>query len=320
MYPTRDRLPRVSKATLHDALVRESMLPTIVTNGSGRIIEWNRATENVTAIPRSVAINQDISDVRAQLAPAQVPYEVAKELARDDFRDLVKQSHRGRGDWYRSFSEDFLSLDGSLHHLRSEVYPLWTNEELVVVSVLHEPDDHARHENDPNLSAWIDRLTRRIVSQRRVLYSRSAVANLFTETIRHWRKISSDRNVVCLDRVAADFLERIGRIAAERPIEKWISPFLVDSTRALELTLLIGELVFETVEPARIVVRPRGSTAICIEHSVPVIIGSDLVRRSDVRKLIDRLDGRISINRSDGTIIRIEFRGDVLRPATGDDA
>lgn len=152
----------IPPAALHDALVRTSSYPTVVADRYGHVIEWNQAAEDVTGISRDRALSRDLWEVQARVAPAHIPYEVAVKRAREQFDELITLSSSGQHQWRRSYVGDLLSMDGAMHRIRSEIFPIWIDDDLAIVSTMWENGDDAECTLDDDYAYRVDRLERRV--------------------------------------------------------------------------------------------------------------------------------------------------------------
>jgi PAS domain-containing protein len=125
----------ITEQTLHTALVHATRDATVVVDETGTIVEWNPAAERCTGIARTAALGRLLWEVQAGVAPAAMPYEAALATAHDQFEEFILLSRTEGTDWHRTFESDLLSAHGTLHTIRTEVFPLIIGESVLLASV-----------------------------------------------------------------------------------------------------------------------------------------------------------------------------------------
>jgi PAS domain S-box-containing protein len=123
-------------AQLHEALFHAITSPIVAVNRSGSIVEWNRAAEVCTGIPRNEAIGSELWRLQARIAPATIPYEQALQQSHDAFDDWVTMSIDENRSWLEEYESEILTPRGEVHHLHTEIFPLRLRDQLFFVGVL----------------------------------------------------------------------------------------------------------------------------------------------------------------------------------------
>ena len=136
----------VKKAELHEALVHALTTPIVAVDRSGFVVEWNRAAETCTGIGRTEAIGQEIWHIQARIAPARIPYEDAVKRSHQVFTTFLEMSESAE-QWTEACEGEILSASGDLRRIHSHIFPLWLNDQLIIVGVLSESDTEA---SDPD--------------------------------------------------------------------------------------------------------------------------------------------------------------------------
>lgn len=123
-------------AQLHEALFHAITSPIVAIDRSGSIVEWNRAAEECTGIPRSEAIGSELWRLQARIAPATIPYERALQQSHATFDDWVTMSVDENSTWLEEYESEILTPRGEVHHLHTEIFPLRLQNRLFFVGVL----------------------------------------------------------------------------------------------------------------------------------------------------------------------------------------
>lgn len=134
---------------LYEALVEEFVRPVVAADRTGRVIEWNHAAERCVGISRDRAVGRPLWELQAAVAPAEIPYEQACSAARETFFRLVRQSDTEQHPWRFSAPTNILATTGKMYHARSEVFPVWIGQDLVIVSMLSD-DGCAADDAEPS--------------------------------------------------------------------------------------------------------------------------------------------------------------------------
>ena len=127
-------------AGLHELLLRWFVRPVVVADRSGRVVEWNRAAEECIGLSRDDALGKELWHLQASVAPARIPFETACERAQTVFGELVQRSESDRSRWHHEGETEILSVGGTPRMLRTDIFPVWLDEELMIVSTLQETD------------------------------------------------------------------------------------------------------------------------------------------------------------------------------------
>ena len=126
----------IGQTEIRNAVFLAIPTPIVAVDGEGTVVEWNHAAEKCTGIPREEVLSTAIWDVHARIAPATIPYEQARDRSREQFQTLVAMSSNTAEPWSEEYEGEILSTQGELHHIRSEVFPLWLHHHLFLVGVL----------------------------------------------------------------------------------------------------------------------------------------------------------------------------------------
>ena len=127
-----------SSAAMHAALFQFHRHPTMVADHTGVVRAWNRAAERCTGLSSERVIGRPLWEVEASVAPATVPYEQALESARRRFHALVAGHHTGDDGWTHRSRGAILSTSGTLHFVRTEVFPIQVGERIMIVAELSD--------------------------------------------------------------------------------------------------------------------------------------------------------------------------------------
>lgn len=301
----------IPSAALHDALIKSSSYPTVVADEHGHVIEWNRAAENVTGISREYALRHDLWEVQARVAPAHIPYEVAIASAREQFDELVRLSFPDRNEWRRSCDGELLSITGAMHHIRSEIFPIWIENDLAIVSNLWERDDEAERALDDDYDRRVDQLERRICGAVYRTGRHTEEVDAYIHFLRT-RVDSGDRSAsIRLDTAVGELFDLFSVILSERRFRRRISPYLVRPIRAVEIALLLVELVLDQSGDISVVIRPGRSERRARLECV-VDQPEELSRRWVVQDLLNRLDGQLTVRRGTTTAYDVDFPSAIL--------
>lgn len=284
-------------AALHDALVRKSSHPTVVADQDGYVIEWNSAAEDVTGISRDYALDHTLWEVQARVAPAHIPYEVAIARAHERFDELVRLSSPERIEWRRSYEGELLSMDGAMHRIRSEVFPIWIDKDLAIVSTMWEFDAVAEDALHDDYDHLIDQLERRICAEVYRFGRHTEGVDEYILSLRSPERSEEYPSRVRLDAVLEALLSLLAKIDPRRAFHHRVSPYLVRPIRSVEIALLFVELVVDGKGDVDIVVRPSQERRTRVECTVDSPASHDPSRRWVVRDLLARLDGRFSVRR-----------------------
>lgn len=302
----------IPPAALHDALVRTSSHPTVVADRYGHVIEWNRAAEEVTGIPRDGALSRDLWEIQARVAPAHIPYEVAEQRAREQFDELVRLSASDQNEWRRSYVSDLLSLNGAMHHIRSEIFPIWIDNDLAIVSTLWEQDGETRCALDEDYASRVDQLERRICRVVSETGRHSEEVDAYLHLLRNLSPSEERGTTIRLDLVVDRLTALLAVIAPALRITTRISPFLVRPIRGVEIVSLLAELILDGTGPVSVVVRPdsdRSTSVRCVfERSVSAMPE----RRWIVQDLLNRLDGQLRTQPGAPTSYDVRFPNAIL--------
>lgn len=125
---------------LHEALLRGFLRPVVVADRRGKVVEWNLAAEECIGLSREQALGKDLWYLQASVAPARIPFEQAWDHAAQAFEDLVRRSETDRTRWHHAGRTEILSARGTPRMLWSDVFPVWLDEELMIVSTLQETE------------------------------------------------------------------------------------------------------------------------------------------------------------------------------------
>lgn len=123
---------------LHEALVHAIAAPIVAVDGRGAVVEWNRAAERYTGVPRDDALGTEIWNLQARIAPAVIPYEEALTRSKEQFSDLMARDNRCSREWNEEYDWDILSTRGEVRHAHTTVFPLIVRDNLVIVNVLDD--------------------------------------------------------------------------------------------------------------------------------------------------------------------------------------
>lgn len=113
----------------------ESPYAVAIADRHGRTIEWNRAAERLTGIPREMAISADVWELFGRIAPARIPYEIAVDAGRKTFRELMEAALENQRE---GFSADapmqrrqglILSTSGERFYLTADFFSFWAEGE-----------------------------------------------------------------------------------------------------------------------------------------------------------------------------------------------
>ncbi|TVR71796.1 MAG: PAS domain S-box protein [Spirochaetaceae bacterium] len=127
--------PSRGETVLHRAFCHESPYAVVIADARGRTIEWNRAAERLTGIPREEALSLEVWQLLGRIAPARIPYEVAVEAGRSTFREVMDMALLSRHEGiYREAPVQrrdglILSTSGKLLHLTVDFFSFWADEE-----------------------------------------------------------------------------------------------------------------------------------------------------------------------------------------------
>ena len=127
-------------AGLYEVLLRSFVQAVVVADRSGRVVEWNLAAEECIGLSREDVLGKELWHLQASVAPARIPFETARERARTAFGELVQRSESDRGRWHHEDETEILSAGGTPRMLRSDIFPVWLEGELMIVSTLQETD------------------------------------------------------------------------------------------------------------------------------------------------------------------------------------
>ncbi|MDA3947979.1 MAG: PAS domain-containing protein [Spirochaeta sp.] len=130
----------IEQTDIRAAVFQTIPTPIVAVDGDGSVVEWNHAAEKCTGIPRQEALSTTIWEVHARIAPATIPYEQARDCSREQFQTLVAMSSDAADQWTEEYEGEILSTHGEMHHIRSEVFPLWLDHHLFLVGVLLTTD------------------------------------------------------------------------------------------------------------------------------------------------------------------------------------
>ena len=135
-------------ADLHAALFLSHIQPMYATYWDGSVLAWNDAAERCTGLSREWAVGRKLWEVQAAIAPAVIPYEQACEAARSSFQGLVQGCDRHlHPSWRHQTDETILAADGRLHHVYTEIFPVWIGPHLILVNTLSDTQGpYARRE------------------------------------------------------------------------------------------------------------------------------------------------------------------------------
>lgn len=297
----------IPPAALHDALVRTSSHPTVVADRNGHVIEWNQAAEDITGIPRDGALSRDLWEIQARVAPAHIPYEVAEKRAREQFDELVNLSASHENTWRRSYVGDLLSMDGAMHRMRSEIFPIWIDDDLAIVSTMWESDVETQCALDDAYAYRLDQLECRIC---RVVYQTGNHSEEVDAYIHSLRRLSPSEQrgaTMRLDDVMGRLVELLGVIAPALAITTRISPFLVRPIRGVEIASLLAELILSGTGPVSVVVRPDSDRQTSMRCTFERPVAAAPERRWIVQDLLDRLNGQMRVQPGTPTIYEVRF-------------
>lgn len=129
-------LEQTEQAELHEALFHAMTTPMVAVDNAGSVVEWNRAAENYSGIPRSEAIGTPVWKIHARIAPARIPYEEALRLSHDQFDSVIMMSDHDAPHWLKEYEGEILSTRGESYHIRSEIFPIHLRDRLYIVGVI----------------------------------------------------------------------------------------------------------------------------------------------------------------------------------------
>ncbi|MCC7448520.1 MAG: PAS domain S-box protein [Anaerolineae bacterium] len=135
------------------SLVEQSLDGIVLVDAHGTIIEWNRGQERNTGIKRSEAVGRLLWDIQFLLTPdntkAPAHYEQIKStvLAILDFQHTTWTHH--------PTEREIQHTDGSRRILQSVLFPIHTDQGIIIGSISRDITDHKRAEGSRALLASI---------------------------------------------------------------------------------------------------------------------------------------------------------------------
>ena len=105
---------------------------TVLTTQEGVITQWGKEMGHVTGIPERHAVGRTLWEVMAAVAPAEIPFEVAREEHLSDFRALTRQS-LFRRNWCETFIREVLTDRGEVRRLTVRISPTWEGSRYHIV-------------------------------------------------------------------------------------------------------------------------------------------------------------------------------------------
>jgi len=135
------------------SLVEQSLDGIVLIDAQGTVIEWNRGQERTTGIKRAEAVGQPLWDMQFRLMPDDLKspqrYEQTKAavLSVLDFQH-VTWSHRPT-------ERDIQHADGSRRVLQSVLFPMYTDQGIIVGSISRDTTEQKRAEETRALLASI---------------------------------------------------------------------------------------------------------------------------------------------------------------------
>jgi len=118
------------------AFVEQSSEGVVITDEQGRIIEWNRAMEQLSGLPRTVAMGQMLWDVQTYVSSAGV----APVIPSDQLKVLMREAlHTGQTAFLgRSYEADILTSLGEHKSILQLAFPIQTDAGYRIGAVIRD--------------------------------------------------------------------------------------------------------------------------------------------------------------------------------------
>lgn len=95
-----------------------------LTDEQGRIVEWNKAIETITGIPKSLVIGQPLDDIIFQLLPDNRKTEQAHQAIRNAIKGIIDAPTPPNRCWEVTIQRP----DGGIRHLENQYFPIKTEK------------------------------------------------------------------------------------------------------------------------------------------------------------------------------------------------